>query len=281
MDDVALLVDDLAAFDPDRRSTALAALDQLGPAARPYLEDLRDQVEPFAARGIDTLLAYADFPTLGGLLPLEGPTEVVSRLPGFGVIVRFGGGIEYEEVAGIGVVIEPAYVLLRPGTRITLLDRDLVGRLEAGDQIVGIGGDFIAIGDKGPGIWGINHFRPLLRDEQAATWTKPLARDGRGRWLFGSDDKSARLLVDPRLPAAATSLPVWVLETGTAGPLQVPGMAGRGPTTGPLSSWAVPGSSAKQGGRRCPTTASSSASPKPCPATPRSTASTTSCTTAS
>ncbi|MEM1013508.1 MAG: hypothetical protein AAGI46_14965, partial [Planctomycetota bacterium] len=226
--EIAMLVGELGNFDPDRRDAAFARLAQLGPAAREPLVVLYDDARPLAQRAIDTLLGYGDQPTLGGFLPLPGKASIVTRLPGFGVVMHFEGGVEYEEAAGIGVVKQPAHLLVRPGSRIRLLDRALVDRLDVGDTLVGIGGDIVVVGDDGPESWGVNHFRRLLPDDLATDWPTPIARDSRGRWLFAGESPG-KLLVDTRLPAASTSIASWVLETGTAGPLQVPGMAGRGP----------------------------------------------------
>ncbi len=222
------LVEELSQMDNTRRLAASAQLEAMGPSAVPVLEVLRPTVKRLAGREIDRLIGGTlDEPTLGGMYTMPGPVEVASRLENGGVILRFVEGVEVQEVAGVGVVKKPGYVVIQPGQRIGLLPDRLRIEAESGGKLLSFGGDFVSLQDDlPPSLWGVNHFQPLL-SKDAGEIDAIIGRDNRGRWLFTRDGQS--LLVDPRLPRANAEPDIWVISTGPAGPLGVPGTAGRGP----------------------------------------------------
>ena len=236
---VEQLVGELSRMENDRRSAAAAQLEAMGPGVLDELRRLREDAGRLATKEIDRLLAGGGEVTLGGMIPMPGEVRVASRFADGGAILVFEEGVEVEEAAGVSVIKQPGYVLVQPGRRIGLLPDRLRYEADLGGHLLAFGGDFVSVREgEPPLLWGVNHFSPMLGENAAAGYATPIGRDAQGRWLFAPDAAaearpSGTLLVDPFVASPDERPPTWVLEAGRGGPLDLPGMAGRGPDAWP------------------------------------------------
>lgn len=217
---VAQLIADLSSTDPQQREAAFVALTNYGPGAWPTLEDLLPDQPPVVQKQMNVLLGDKTNPSFGGLMPESGPVEVREWLADGGVILRFRNGILLPDGAGVTVLERPAWLLIRPGRRIALLDPMVVSEISASDDVHAyVWGDEWIICRPGQGAqrWLINHIEPVLEDEHAE-WQHFVGMDQVGRWLFRRPGESTpTLLLDIRIPDPAPRLPTWVIQTGTLG----------------------------------------------------------------
>ncbi len=227
---IAAAVEDLTSTNRIRRLAAEARLTQLGPAAAPVLEAIRDGLRPRARAKVEDVLAVAAEPHIGGMIPLPGPVDVLARFGDGGVILEFAGGLEVPGPAGVAVLQIPGRLIVRPNQRIGPLPRPLEDEYEqdAATHINALGGTwFVDRAGELLRMWSTNHFVPLLHAEKDETFGKfrePVGFDRLGRLLLrerGTDGPT--LLLDVRLAGGEPGLPTWVIPTGTDG------VAGRGP----------------------------------------------------
>ena len=229
-DAIARLVEELVSYDADTRDAAYAQLAAAGPGIFPALRELYDGAKPRAKREIDTLLAFGDELSIGGLIPEPGPVVVRERLADGGVVFRFDGGVSVPNLAGVQVLETPGWVFVRPGRRVTELPRQLAAELEADPEarLFAFGEETVVTRPgQPPKRWGINHFQDLLPEDLATPWPRFVGIDAMGRWLFERDEADAAeagirpgtqtLVLDTRLADPRPKLPAWVVETGELG----------------------------------------------------------------
>lgn len=214
------LVEQLSAGDFETREEAFASLQTSGPGAWEIIERLMADEPPVIRKQLELLLGDRDRPSFGGLAPEPGPVEVRQWLADGGVILKFDAGILMPDDMGITLLERPAWLLIRPGRRISLLDRMLAAELASDpDAKVHVWGDEWVVTQPGEGArrWLINHFQTLLKQEHAE-WQEFVGIDQAGRWLFRQSERpGATMLVDVRVPDPTPRLPTWVLETGAEG----------------------------------------------------------------
>ena len=217
---VEKLIGNLSSTDPRERESAFVGLSNYGPSAWPILEEHLEAASPVVRKQITILLGDKTNPTFGGLMPEPGPVEVRDWLADGGVILRFRNGILLPDGAGVTVLERPAWLLIRPGRRMQLLDPMVVTELSSSDDAHAfVWGDewVICVPDQGAKRWLINHVEPLLDDTHAA-WQHFVGMDQVGRWLFRrTAEPGPALLVDVRLPDPTPRLPIWVIESGPMG----------------------------------------------------------------
>ncbi len=208
---VAALVERMSDPDADRREAAFKALSQYGPGVYGTLEKLAGTQPPEARARLRALMRNKVQPTLGGMTLLGDQLQVVTR--------HDDGGAVFFAEAGVAVPREdsqpmrrvPAWLSIRPGRAVEVLDDYFVRELKPdGCEVIAFGNEWIVTGDApGPRRWVGNGFIPLLKKDELV-FSQPLGIDARGRWLFrkpGSMDQT--LVLDPRLPDPTPRLPVW------------------------------------------------------------------------
>jgi hypothetical protein len=217
---VEKLIENLASTDSREREAAFVGLTNYGPSAWPILEEHLEAASPVVRKQLNILLGDKINPTFGGLMPEPGPVEVRDWLADGGVILRFRNGILLPDGAGVTVLERPAWLLIRPGRRIQLLDPMVVTELSVSeDASAFVWGDewVICVPEQGAKRWLINHVEPVLDDAHAA-WQHFVGMDQVGRWLFRKGpEPGPTLLVDVRLPDPTPRLPIWVIESGPMG----------------------------------------------------------------
>jgi hypothetical protein len=211
---IADLVDQLADPDPAKRTDAFNELQRYGPASWPLLEKLQ-KGRPLEARvRIRQLLENRVQPTLGGRVLVEDRGRVVSRFADGGVLIYAPYGVSIPRDDGTSIVINPAWISIRPGRPIQLLDNALIADVNPDTQkIVAYGDEWVVSDpDRGPLRFEGNHLEPLLRKGEYQ-FDDLVGIDSRGRWLFRkSANDSQTLIVDTTVPDPTPRLPLWILN---------------------------------------------------------------------
>lgn len=248
---VTRLVEKLSDAEDKVRQDAFKELTRYGPSAWPVLEQLMPDADPEAQVRLKQLLKDRVEPTLGGMSLLGDKLKVVSRLAD-------GGAVFYAEVgvamAGDGVeplIRSPAWISIRPGQAVTLLDSPFTTDLDPDrSRIYAFDEEWVVVnGAAAPQRFVGNGYVPLLRKSEA-DFGEPAGVDRRGRWLFrrpgvgepsatgktqvpaarttaasttpsttGSSPTTAAasggatLVLDPTLPDPTPRLPVWIYST--------------------------------------------------------------------
>lgn len=213
---VTALVNQLSDADADRREAAFKELAQYGPGVYPILEKLAEEQPPEARTRLRQLMRKQVQPMLGGMTLLPGKLQTVTRHDDGGVLFYAEAGVAVPRESGPPLHRVPAWIAVRPGRTVEVLDEQFVRELKPdGCEVVARGAEWVVTGDaRGPRRWVGNGFVPLLRKDELefSNW---LGIDGRGRWLFrkpGSLD-GPTLILDPKLPDPTPRLPFWEYTT--------------------------------------------------------------------
>lgn len=220
---IEALVIQLSDDDPEKREAAYRELTRYGVASWPVLEKLVEDQPPEARFRIEALLKDRIQPTLGGKTLVDGKAFVADRFADGGVLLHAPAGVTIPSLRDDkpGAVVKPAWISIRPGRAIELLEPVLTKGADPAKQ------NFFAFGEEwlvsdattGPRRLLGNHVEPMLRKEEAQ-YAHIVGFDPRGRWLFKtSPDAKETLIVDPTVPDTTPRLPVWllVIEKGTTG----------------------------------------------------------------
>ena len=213
---ITALVDQLADDDPEKRSAAYAELTRYGNASWPILEKLLDDQPPESRIRLQELLRNRLQPTLGGRAPVDGVMQVADRFTDGGVALYLPAGVRVPDPYDARKpqrVVKPAWISIRPGRPIEMLDRIVVRDLPPEKQDLYAFGDEWVTSDElqGPQRLYGNHLEPLLDKEEFA-FRHVIGADRRGRWLFRKPgDATKTLVLDPTLPDPTPKLPVWRL----------------------------------------------------------------------
>ena len=219
------LIDQLSDDDPDKREAANAQLTRYGPASWPILEKKMDDQAPEAQLRIKQLLHNRIQPTLGGRTLVDGAARVVDRFDDGGILLYAAAGVSIPQQDKPPQVIKPAWISIRPGLAIELVDPVLIRDADPDKQLLFAFDNewIIADATQGPRRLFGNHLEPMLSKNESA-FTHVIGYDRRGRWLFqkAGDEKGAdapTLVLDPTLPDTTPKLPVWLMlvDSGSTG----------------------------------------------------------------
>ncbi len=224
------LVTQMSNPDPTQRKAAFDELQRYGNASWPILEKLQNG-QPLEARvRIRQLLQNRIQPTLGGRTLVDNKARVASRLHDGGVILYAPVGVSVPRDDGTSIVVNPAWISIRPGSPIDLLDEVLVRDADPDQsKILAQGDDWILSDDnQGPKRLEGNHLQPLL-GEKESQFSNFIAIDSRGRWLFQKPPTTPTptttrpspgrqpwvqqtLILDSTIPDPRPRLPIWTLN---------------------------------------------------------------------
>ncbi|MEA2707558.1 MAG: hypothetical protein QOF78_159 [Phycisphaerales bacterium] len=213
---IAALVEQLSDNDPEKRNAAYAELTRYGNSSWPILEKMLEDQSPETRIRLQELLRNRIQPTLGGRAPLDGVMQVADRFADGGIALYLPAGVRVpdpNDATKPPRVIKPAWISIRPGRAIELLDKVIVRQLPPEKQdLYAFGDEWVTSDDmQGPQRLYGNHLEPLLGKEEIA-FRDVIGLDRRGRWLFRKPGDSGRtLLLDPTLPDPTPKLPIWLL----------------------------------------------------------------------
>lgn len=249
---VTQLVEKLSDPEDDVRQSAFKELTRYGASAWPVLERLMPDQGPEAQARLKQLLKSRDEPTLGGMTLLGDKLRVVSRLSDGGAVFYAEVGVATAGESDEPLIRSPAWVSVRPGQAVTVLDPPFTDDLDPErSRIYAFGDEWVVVNPSGiPQRYVGNGFVPLLRKSEAA-FSEPVGIDRRGRWLFRKPTTEAHastgpstgpttvsataptttaattsspstrsggeagetLILDPTLPDPTPRLPVWIYST--------------------------------------------------------------------
>lgn len=213
---IADLVDKLSDNDPETRSAAYAELTRYGNASWPILEKLLDDQPPETRIRLQELLRNRIQPTLGGRAPVDGAMQIADRFTDGGIALYLPAGVRVPDPYDASKpprVVKPAWISIRPGRAIELLDKVLVRDLPPQKQdLYAFDNEWVTSDAmQGPQRLYGNHLEPLL-DKDEIAFRHVIGADRRGRWLFRNpEDPGKTLVLDPTLPDPTPKLPVWRL----------------------------------------------------------------------
>ncbi|HEX8522625.1 MAG TPA: hypothetical protein VF669_10245, partial [Tepidisphaeraceae bacterium] len=120
------LVKQMADPDPAKRKGAFEELQRYGNASWPILEKLQTK-QPLEARlKIKQLLANRLQPTVGGYTLVQNKARVAARLSDGGIVLQAPSGVSMPQEDGSITTINTAWISIRPGSPIQLLEDVLV-----------------------------------------------------------------------------------------------------------------------------------------------------------
>jgi hypothetical protein len=213
------LVAQMSNPDPTQRKAAFDELQRYGNTSWPVLEKLQNS-QPLEARvRIRQLLQNRIQPTLGGHTLVDNKARVAARLGDGGVVLYAPVGVSVLRDDGTSVVVNPAWISIRPGSPIELLEEVLTRDADPDkDQLFAQADEWILSNDtQGPQRLEGNHLQPLL-GEKELQFTRFIAIDRHGRWLFRKPQVEAAisdqqtLLLDSTVPDPRPRLPIWTLN---------------------------------------------------------------------
>ena len=210
------LVQQLDDPDPDKRTDAFERLTQFGPGIFPILEKLEPNVPPEIQPRVDQLLEGRLRTKLGGMEIIDDLLTVFTRLPDGGAVFNAPHGVIIQTERGTSQLINPAYLVLRPGSIVQLLPSGLTRQLTADMQLTACHDEWIAARPQiGPmRFLPPDQLTPLLRPSEL-NFTKLVGIDSRGRWVFRpADAEQPSLILDPTLPDPTPRLAIWLIDTG-------------------------------------------------------------------
>jgi hypothetical protein len=217
------LVNQLSDEDPAKRKAAYEELQRYGTGSWSVLARLQADQPPEARIRIEQLLANRSAPTLGGRKPLGGVMELTDRFADGGILLYLPGGVSIPQPIPDKPpdIVKPAWISIRPGRAIELLDPVLTRDAQPDKQHFFAYGNEWIVSDpvQGPRRLAGNHLEPLLHKDESA-FDDFVGFDSRGRWLFRkSGTQAPTLIVDPTLPDPTPRLPVWQMwvEKGSVG----------------------------------------------------------------
>lgn len=218
---VRALVAKLADQLPENREAAQAELAAIGPGAWPLLADIADAQRAEARIRIRAILGNQTTPTLGGIAPTPGKSELVARLRDGGVVLHFAAGASAVDNSGVIQHTPDSWLAVRPSGPVRSLSPMLARALSPEHTTLKAWADeWIVEHDvDGPMRWLGNHFEPLVRPAER-DFKRFVGIDSAGRWIFQTlDPDGPTLVVDPTLPDPRPKMPVWTIDTvkGRAG----------------------------------------------------------------
>ena len=216
---IAKLVEQLSDADPAKRNAAFSELTRYGTASWPILEKLLEDQPPEAQIRMHQLLQNRIQPTLGGRTLVDGNVRVIEHFNDGGVLLYAAAGVRIPRENTTPEVVKPAWITIRPGRAIELLDEVLVHEADPAKQHFAAFGDEWLVTDfvAGPRRLMGNHLEAMLRTDELAFW-QPVGVDRRGRWLFHKPTGgSETLIIDPTVPDPTPRLPVWLLDVKEGG----------------------------------------------------------------
>jgi hypothetical protein len=215
---IADLVEKLSENDPEIRNAAYAELTRYGNSSWPILEKMLDDQPPETRIRLQELLRNRIQPTLGGNAPVDGVMQVAARFTDGGLALYLPAGVRVPDPYDARKpprVVRPAWISIRPGRAIQLLDKVLVRDYPPEKQaLYAFGENEWVVSDdmQGPQRLYGNHLEPLLEGKSEIAFRDVIGFDRRGRWLFRKPgDTSKTLLLDPTLPDPTPKLPVWLM----------------------------------------------------------------------
>jgi hypothetical protein len=243
---VTQLVEKLSDPEDKTRQDAFKELTRYGPSAWPVLEKLLPDQGPEAQARLRQLLKDRNEPTLGGMTMLGDKLKLVARLSDGGAVFYAEVGVAVLGEGQDSVIRSPAWISIRPGQAITLLDAPFTNDLVPDrSRIDAFGDEWVVTNNAlGPQRFVGNGFVSLLRKSEAS-FSEPVGIDRRGRWLFrrprdsapalttapstgpttvatttatspatnASADAGETLILDPTIPDPTPRLPVWIYST--------------------------------------------------------------------
>ena len=196
---VTQLVEKLSDPEDEVRQNAFKELTRYGASAWPVLERLLPDQEPEAQARLKQLLKNRVEPTLGGMTLLGDKLRIVSRLSDGGAVFYAEVGVATAGDTDEPIIRSPAWVSVRPGQAVALLDPPFTDDLDPDrSKIYAFGDEWVVVNPSGiPQRYVGNGFEPLLRKNEAA-FSVPAGIDRRGRWLFRRPQNAARATSAPR-----------------------------------------------------------------------------------
>ena len=213
--DISSLVDQLGDDDPDKRASAYQRLAQYGPKINPVLEKLVDGAAPQSQARIHELLRGT---TLGGMAINGNQLIVKARLRDGGMIFMAPQGVTVPQEGGDPKVVVPDYLAVRPGRPVQELPPAVVAALtKSNGTAAGFGDEWVVDqADAGPQRFlPPDELDPLLKPEER-NFSRMMAIDGRGRWLFRDDSSARTLVLDPTVPDPRPRLAIWMIDMGSS-----------------------------------------------------------------
>jgi hypothetical protein len=210
------LVEKLSENDPEVRNAAYNELTRYGNSSWPILEKMLEDQPPETRIRLQELLRNRIQPTLGGRAPIDGVMQVAARFSDGGIALYLPAGVRVPDPYDARKpprVVKPAWISIRPGRAMELLDQVVVRQFPPEKQQLYAFGDEWVVSDEMQGpqrLYG-NHLEALLAKEEIG-FREVIGFDRRGRWLFRKPgDPSKTLLLDPTLPDPTPKLPVWLM----------------------------------------------------------------------
>ncbi|HEY1923394.1 MAG TPA: hypothetical protein VGG44_11645 [Tepidisphaeraceae bacterium] len=212
---IGALVDQLGDDDPDKRTAAYQKLSQYGPNVNPILQRLLPNAAPESQSRIRQLLVGA---TLGGMAVNGNQLVVKARLRDGGMVFLAPQGVTIPQEGQEPKVVAPDYLAVRPGRAAQELPAAVVeGLAKPGATVTGVGEEWVVSSpETGPmRFLPPDELDPLLRGSER-NFSRLVAIDGRGRWVFRDDSTKRTLLLDPTVPDPRPRLAIWFIDTGTS-----------------------------------------------------------------
>ncbi|MGA3067902.1 MAG: hypothetical protein ABSF29_13750, partial [Tepidisphaeraceae bacterium] len=209
------LVDQLEDPDPDKRTAAFQKLTEFGPGIFPILEKLEPNLPPEAQPRIDQLLEGKIRIKLGGMEIIDDLLTIYSRLSDGGAVFYAPHGVIVEPEKGSPQLVQPAFLVIRPGRSIQLLPGGLTSLLDSNTQLTANHDEWIATRPNvGPmRFLPPRELTPLLRTSEL-NFTTLVGIDSHGRWIFRpSNAAQPSLILDPTLPDPTPRLAIWLIDT--------------------------------------------------------------------
>jgi hypothetical protein len=162
----------------------------------------------------------------------ENQLSLLTRLRDGGAVFFAPQGVSIPRDQQDPQVIQPDYLVIRPGRPIQQLPDGLIALLKPDTKITAIRDEWIITDKNGPQRYlPPDQLAPLLRDSERQ-FTNLIAIDGRGRWLFRPDPifspatRAATmpatapadlptLILDPTIPDPSPRLAMWLIDSGT------------------------------------------------------------------
>jgi hypothetical protein len=217
--EIADLTDQLGDDDPDKRVAAYQRLTQYGPGIYPILEKLSPNASPEAQAKIQELLGGKLATKLGGMLVNDNQLTVSARMRDGSVVFFAPHGVSIPQEGQDPKVVSPDFVAIRPGRPVAELPAVVVDRLSKSGGTVAESNDelIVSTSDVGPARYlPPNELDPLLRPSER-NFSRLVAIDGRGRWIFAEESSHRTLILDPTVPDPTPRLAIWLIDTGDGG----------------------------------------------------------------
>jgi hypothetical protein len=212
---ISSLVDQLGDDDPQTRINAYQQLAQYGPKVNPILEKLLPNAAPESQVRINQLLQGT---TLGGMSVNGNQLILKFRQRDGGMVFLAPQGVTIPREGQEPAVVTPDYLAVRPGRRVQELPAAMVDALSKTPAIAAAMGDewILATPDAGPQRFlPPDQLVPLLRPTERS-FSRLVAVDSRGRWIFRDDSSHRSLALDPTVPDPAPRLAIWFIDTGSS-----------------------------------------------------------------